>query len=108
MRGCCCIGKKLPTDQLRPRHLITLTQALGALTQFLDDGLLPINNNWIMNQIRPIAIGRSNSMFAVSLRADHDFISPANGDVCDLTLFSAKSSLMRVELIPYFLAVSSV
>jgi transposase len=39
------------------------------LTQFLDDGQLPIDNNWIENQIRPIAIGRSNWMFAGSLRA---------------------------------------
>jgi transposase len=40
-----------------------------ALTQFLGDGQLPIDNNWIENQIRPIAIGRSNWMFAGSLRA---------------------------------------
>ena len=32
----------------------------GALTQFLGDGQLPIDNNWIENQIRPIAIGRNN------------------------------------------------
>jgi transposase len=32
----------------------------GALTRFLDDGQLPIDNNWIENQIRPIAIGRNN------------------------------------------------
>jgi transposase len=41
----------------------------GALTQFLDDGQLPIDNNWIENQIRPIAIGRNNWLFAGSLRA---------------------------------------
>ena len=40
-----------------------------ALTRFLDDGQLPIDNNWIENQIRPIAIGRSNWLFAGSLRA---------------------------------------
>ena len=32
-----------------------------ALTQFLDNGQLPIDNNWIENQIRPIAIGRNNA-----------------------------------------------
>jgi len=32
----------------------------GPLTQFLDDGQLPIDNNWIENQIRPIAIGRNH------------------------------------------------
>jgi hypothetical protein len=41
----------------------------SALTQFLDNAQLPIDNNWIENQIRPIAIGRSNWMFAGSLRA---------------------------------------
>jgi len=40
-----------------------------ALTQYLDDGQLPIDNNWIENQIRPIAVGRSNWLFAGSLRA---------------------------------------
>ena len=40
-----------------------------ALTRFIDDGRLPIDNNWIENQIRPIAIGRNNWLFAGSLRA---------------------------------------
>ena len=40
-----------------------------ALTRYLDDGSLPADNNWVENQIRPIAIGRSNWLFAGSLRA---------------------------------------
>ena len=40
-----------------------------ALTRFVDDGRLPADNNWIENQIRPIAIGRANWLFAGSLRA---------------------------------------
>ena len=40
-----------------------------ALTRFLDDGELPIDNNWVENRIRPIALGRSNWLFAGSLRA---------------------------------------
>ena len=40
-----------------------------ALTRFVQDGRLPIDNNWIENQIRPIAIGRGNWLFAGSLRA---------------------------------------
>ena len=40
-----------------------------ALVCYLDDGELPIDNNWVENQIRPIAIGRSNWLFAGSLRA---------------------------------------
>ena len=41
----------------------------GALTRFLDDGKLPIDNNWAENQIRPITIGRKNWLFTGSLRA---------------------------------------
>jgi transposase len=40
-----------------------------ALTRFAGDGQLPVDNNWIENQIRPIAIGRNNWLFAGSLRA---------------------------------------
>jgi transposase len=32
----------------------------AALTCYLDDGELPADNNWVENQIRPIAIGRNN------------------------------------------------
>ena len=39
------------------------------LTHFLDDGSVPIDNNWVENRIRPIALGRSNWLFAGSLRA---------------------------------------
>lgn len=41
----------------------------GALTRYLGDGALPIDNNWVENRIRPIAIGRTNWLFAGSLRA---------------------------------------
>jgi transposase len=40
-----------------------------ALTRYLEDGAVPIDNNWVENQIRPIAIGRNNWLFAGSLRA---------------------------------------
>ena len=40
-----------------------------ALVRIIDDGELPIDNNWVENQIRPIAIGRNNWLFAGSLRA---------------------------------------
>lgn len=32
----------------------------AALARFTKDGGLPADNNWIENQIRPIAIGRNN------------------------------------------------
>jgi hypothetical protein len=40
-----------------------------APTRYVDDGDLPADNNWVENRIRPIAIGRSNWLFAGSLRA---------------------------------------
>ena len=30
---------------------------------------LPVDNNWIENEIRPVAIGRNNWLFAGSMRA---------------------------------------
>lgn len=39
------------------------------LTHFVDDGNLLISNNWVENQIRPVALGRANGLFAGSLRA---------------------------------------
>jgi hypothetical protein len=41
----------------------------AALMRFLDDGDIPIDNNWNENRIRPIAQGRSAWLFAGSLRA---------------------------------------
>ena len=40
-----------------------------ALTRYLEDPQVPIDNNWCENQIRPVALGRSNWLFAGSLRA---------------------------------------
>ena len=40
-----------------------------ALSRYLDDGALPIDNNWAKNQIRPWALGRKNWLFAGSLRS---------------------------------------
>ena len=40
-----------------------------ALTRYIDDANLPADNNRVENQIRPIALGRQNWLFAGSLRA---------------------------------------
>jgi len=40
-----------------------------ALTRYLDDGAVPIDNNYLENRIRPIAQGRRSWLFAGSLRA---------------------------------------
>lgn len=40
-----------------------------ALTRYLNDGAVPIDNNRVENTIRPWALGRSNWLFAGSLRS---------------------------------------
>lgn len=40
-----------------------------ALSRYLDDGAVPIDNNWAENQMRPWALGRKNWLFAGSLRS---------------------------------------
>ncbi|SQH33111.1 ISPpu14, transposase [Pseudomonas mucidolens] len=41
----------------------------AALSRYLDDGAVPIDNNWAENQSRPWALGRKNWLFAGSLRS---------------------------------------
>ena len=41
----------------------------AALSRYLNDGAVPIDNNWAENQIRPWALGRSNWLFAGTLRS---------------------------------------
>lgn len=41
----------------------------AALSRYLDDGAVPIDNNWCENQIRPWALGRKNWLFAGSLHS---------------------------------------
>ena len=45
------------------------SEALASLSRYLDDGNLPICNNWVENQMRPWALGRKNWLFAGSLRS---------------------------------------
>ena len=61
--------QKLPDSSATAKALEYSLRRWTALTRFADDGQLPLDNNWIENQVRPIAIGRSNWLFAGSLRA---------------------------------------
>lgn len=52
----------------------TALKRWAALSRYLDDGAVPIDNNWAENQIRPWALGRKNWLFAGSLRGgDYQF-----------------------------------
>jgi len=61
--------QKVPDSSATAKALDYSLRRWTALTRFVDDGQLPVDNNWIENQIRPIAIGRNNWLFAGSLRA---------------------------------------
>ena len=61
--------KKVPEGSAIARALDYSLKRWVALTRYLDDGHVPIDNNWVENQIRPWAVGRSNWLFAGSLRA---------------------------------------
>jgi transposase len=61
--------QKVPDGSATAKAIDYSLRRWKALTRFIDDGDLPVDNNWCENQIRPIALGRSNWLFAGSLRA---------------------------------------
>jgi transposase len=61
--------QKVPPGSATAKAIDYSSARWRALTRYIDDGTLPADNNWVENQIRPIAIGRSNWLFAASLRA---------------------------------------
>jgi hypothetical protein len=61
--------QKVPDGSATAKAIDYSLKRWKALVRFIDDGQLPIDNNWVENQIRPIALGRNNWLFAGSLRA---------------------------------------
>ena len=61
--------QKVPDGSATAKAIDYSLKRWQALARFIDDGDLPADNNWVENQIRPIAMGRSNRLFAGSLRA---------------------------------------
>lgn len=61
--------QRVPDGSATARAIDYSLKRWQALTHYIDHGEVPISNNWVENQIRPIALGRSNWLFAGSLRA---------------------------------------
>lgn len=61
--------QKVPDGSGTAKALDYNLKRWDALTRYLDDGAVPIDNNWVENQIRPWALGRSNWLLAGSLRS---------------------------------------
>jgi hypothetical protein len=59
----------VPTGSAIAKALDYSLKRWSALMRYLDDGDVPIDNNWCENQIRPWALGRKNWLFAGSLRS---------------------------------------
>lgn len=60
---------KVPPSSPTAKAINYSLKRWSALSRYLDDGNLPICNNWVENQMRPWALGRKNWLFAGSLRS---------------------------------------
>jgi transposase len=61
--------QRVPTGSATAKAIDYSLNRWAALIRYLDDGQVPIDNNWLENRIRPVALGRANWLFAGSLRA---------------------------------------
>ena len=69
---------KVPPSSSTAKAINYSLKRWQALCRYLNDGNLPIDNNWVENQMRPWALGRKNWLFAGSLQRStscqyHDF-----------------------------------
>lgn len=62
--------QKVPDGLGAARALDYSLKRWTALTRCLDDRAVPTDSKWVENQIRPWALGRSNWLFAGSLRSE--------------------------------------
>jgi hypothetical protein len=60
--------QQVPDGSATARALDYSLRRWEALTRFIDDARLPVDNNHLEGQIRPIAVGKHNWLFAGSLR----------------------------------------
>lgn len=61
--------QKVPDGSATAKAIDYSLKRWYALTRYCEDGAVPIDNNRVENQIRPWALGRSNWLFAGSLRS---------------------------------------
>lgn len=61
--------QKVPDGSATAKTIDYSLHRWEALIRYCEDGAVPIDNNWVENQIRPWVLGRSNWLFAGSLRS---------------------------------------
>ena len=59
--------QKVPEGSASAKALDYSLRRWEALSRLTSDGQLPVDNNWIENQIRPIAIGRKNWLWLTTI-----------------------------------------
>jgi hypothetical protein len=93
--------QKVPEGSATAKAIDYTLRRWKALTRFLEDGQLPVDNNWIENQIRPIAIGRNNWLFAGSLRAGQRAAAVMSLIQLRIPLMADTDSTFIADSIPY-------
>lgn len=68
-RWCGSSSRRVPDGSETARAIDYSLKHWVALTLYLDDGDLPIDDNWVENRIRPVALGRQDWLLTGSLRA---------------------------------------
>lgn len=58
-------------DRRQPRPTDYSLKRWNAQARSLDDPMQPIDNNWVENRIRPLALRRSDWLLAVCVRPIH-------------------------------------
>jgi len=61
--------QRVPKGSATSKAIAYSLKRWPALIRYLEDGAVPIDNNWVENQVRPWALGRKNWLFAGSLRS---------------------------------------
>jgi transposase len=59
--------QRVPEGSATARAIDYSLQRWEPLTRYLDDGAIPIDNNWVENQIRPIALGKNYAQSSIML-----------------------------------------
>ena len=56
---------QVPEGSATAKAILYSLRRWPALTRYLDDGDLPIDNNWVESRIRPIALGRNYPQLSI-------------------------------------------
>ena len=91
-----CRGK-IPNGSSSAKAIDYTLKRWMALTHYLTDGNVPIDNNWIENQIRPIAIGRNYVQSVIMLSRRQRAALSAASRPCRLRIIKGPAGTSTVH-----------